>query len=237
MIYFISGLIVLVGVFAGYQPYFRIEKLSKGILLNSILIVAVLFTILMVAYITGYFPDSAAAPFMMFVYSFLAGFFAGYAWRIVRLRKNAGNILYVYRSFWTDHAPAFAAVMVILYGIYRTSLLLEQPITGIRLTSGFSLITFGLLGLTIKIVPEFRSKGIFFLDRVIPWKQVIAWHWDSEDVINIEFIYKPGKPDEHVREFYTAIPPEDRAQIETVLDSKMDDSREYREEILGIKKK
>jgi len=237
MIYFISGIIVLAGVFTGYQPYFRIERLSKAIVLNSLLIVAVLFTILMAAYITGYFPDSAAAPFMMFVYSFLAGFFAGYAWRIARLRKNAGNILYVYRSFWTDHAPAFASVMVILYGIYRTSLFLEQPITGIRLTSGFSLMTFGLLGMTIKIVPEFRSKGIIFLDRVIAWKQIIAWHWDSEDVINIEYIFNPGKPDENVREFYTAIPPEDRAQIETILESKMDDSRENRETILGINKK
>lgn len=237
MTYFISGIIALFGVFFGYQPYFRIEKLNKNVVLNSLLVVAALFTILMTAFIAGYFPESVAAPFMMVVYSFLAGFFAGYAWRLARLRKAAGSILYVHRSFWIDHAPALAAVMIILYGIYRTSLLLEQPVTGIRLTSGLSLITFGVLGMTIKIVPEFRSKGIFFLDRVIPWKQVIAWHWDSEDVISIEYMYKAGKPDEHVREFLTTIPAEDRAQIETVLESKMDDSRVDREEMLGIRKK
>lgn len=236
LIYFIAGIVALVGAYIGHQPFFRIEKLNGRNVLNFVLTVTLFFTILMGAYIAGYFPEWIAAPFMMFIYSFLGGFFAGYAWRLILLRIGSGNILYVHRSFWIDHAPAFATVMIILYGIYRTSLLLEQPVTGIRMASGLSLITFGIFGLILKVVPEFRSRGILFLDRIVFWRQVIAWRWDSEEVICIEYVHKPGDPDEQVCEFLTTIPLEDRRQIETVLESKMDDSKDERDEILGIAK-
>lgn len=234
LIYIAAAIIAVGGGFSGHQPWFRLEKLDKSIILNSLLFIAACFTLLMAAYITGYFPQEIAAPFMMFLYSFLAGFFTGYGLRLIQLRSSTGNILYVHRSFWIDHAPSLAAILIILFGIYRTSLLTEEPVTGLRLTSGFSLIAFGFFGWTIKIVPEFRSKGVLFLDKIIPWRQILAWQWHREDVISIEYMYKPETLDEQVREFLTTIPPEDRIQIETVLESKMDDHRQERNKMLGL---
>lgn len=232
--YLLSGIFLLFGAFVGHQPYLRIENLNKTNVLNTILAATALFTILMAAYMTGYFPQEVAAPFMMCIYSFVAGFFSGYAIRLIQLRGRAGDILYMHRSFWVDHAPGLAAILIILYGIYRTSILIDQPVTGIRLTSGLSLMAFGFFGLTLKIVPEFRSRGILFLDRIVPWKQVIAWRWHSEEVICLEFVHRPGQSDEQVREFLTTIPPEDRKQVETVLESKMDDSSKARKKMLGL---
>lgn len=235
--YLFAGVFLLIGGFVGHQPYIRIEKLNKSVILNTLLLVTVFFTLLMAAYITGYFSHSLAASFMITLYSFLTGFFTGYAIRLIQLRAGAGDILYMHRSFWIDHAPGFAAVLIILYGIYRTSLLIEQPVTGIRLTSGISLMAFGFFGLTFKIIPEFRLRGILFLDKIVTWKQIIAWKWHTENVINIEFIYKPGEDDEEVRELLTTIPPEDRRQIETVLESKMNEALKDREKLLGVNKK
>ncbi len=234
LIYLLTGIILIFGAFVGHQPYLRIEQLNKTRILNTILAATALFTVLMAAYITGYFPQVVAAPFMMCIYSFFAGFFTGYAIRLIQLRGSAGSILYMHRSFWVDHAPGLAALLIILYGIYRTSILVDQPITGLRLTSGLSLMAFGFFGLTLKIVPEFRSRGVLFLDRIIPWKQIIAWRWHSEEVICIEFMHRPGQTGEQVREFLTTIPPEDRKQLETVLQSKMDDTRKDRKKILGL---
>jgi hypothetical protein len=234
--YLISVLVCITGGFIGHQPIFRIDKLKRASVLNTGLALALLFTLLMAAYLTGYFPQSVAAPFMMAVYSFIAGFFTGYGIRLIQIRKEAGNILYMHRSFWTDHATAFSAVIIMLYGIYRTSLLIEQPVTGIRLTSGLSLIAIGFYGLTLKIIPEFRSRGILFVDRLIKWKQVLAWSWHSENIIRLEFLHNPGRPGEEVRELLTSIPEDDRLQVETVLQSKMEDALEEREKMLGIRK-
>jgi hypothetical protein len=233
--YLISVIVCLTGGFIGHHPAVRLDRLNNSIVLNSVLVIALLFTLLMAAYLTGLFPQSIAAPFMMSVYSFITGFFIGYGIRLIQLRSGTGNILYSHRSFWTDHAPGLAAVVIMLYGIYRTSLLIEQPVTGIRLTSGLSLLAIGFFGLTLRIVPEFRSGGILFLDKMIAWKQVLAWNWYSEDIIRIEFLHRPEKPDEEVREILTTIPPDDRLQIETVLQSKMDDFLEERERMLGIR--
>ena len=186
----------------------------------------------MVAWYTGFFPQTVAAPFMMSLYSFLAGFFLGYGSRLMQLRSRTGDILYMHRSFWIDHAPNFAVMLVILFGIYRTSLLLDQPVTGIRLTSGLSLIAFGFSGWTVKVVPEFRARGILFIDQVIPWRQVIGWQWHSEEVLSIDYLHKPGEESERLRELLTAIPAEDRKQIETIRTSKMDENRKAREELL-----
>lgn len=231
-IYFFSGIIAITGSFVGLQPWFRFEKLNKSLLLNGSLIALALFTLLMFAWFLGYFPQSVAAPFMMFIYSFLAGFFAGYAWRMIRLRNASGNVLYMHRSFWVDHAPQLAAILILLFGLYRTSILSDPPVTGIRLTSGLSLVSFGFLGLSLRIVPEFRAGGILLLDQLIPWNHLISWSWNSEDVIRIEYIYPPKNQNQKIREFLTAVPEEDRHQIETVLSSQMEDFSEEREALL-----
>lgn len=220
------------GGYAGFQPWFRFERLNRTNVLNSTLIILLTFTLLMVFYTIGLFPQSVAAPFMMVLYSFLAGFFFGYASRLYNLRKESGQVLYQYRSFWIDHAPNLLAVAIIIFGIYRTSVLTDQVITGIRVTSGISLISFGIFTWTLKAVPEFRSNGIVLLDHYILWEEVVSWTWISEEVLGIEFLVDEGNHDERIKEFSTTIPQSEQKEIEMILKSKMDEYFEERKKRL-----
>ena len=220
------------GIYVGFQPWLRFERLNKTNVLNTSLIILLFFTLLMVLYSIGFFPQYIAAPFMMVIYSFLAGFFFGYAGRLYNLRSEAGQVLYQYRSFWVDHAPNLLAVAIILFGLYRTAVLTDEVITGIRLTSGISLIAFGVFTWTLKAVPEFRSKGIIFLDRNIEWEEVIAWNWISEEILGIEYLTEVKKDEERIKELSTKIPDNERKEIETILKSKMDEYFEERKERL-----
>lgn len=232
LIYLITGLLLLAGGFAGHQPLFHIEQLTRTRILNTLLIFTALFTLLMISHLTGLLPQKAGAALMMFLYSFVSGFFIGYGVRLIQLRSRSGQTLYVQRSFWTDHAPAFAALIIILYGLYRTSLLISDPVTGIRLTSGASLMAFGFFLWTLRAVPELRSKGILFLDKCIPWKQVIAWQWYTDDVIRIEYLHSPGTEAEEVRLIQTTIPADEKKEVEAVLSSRMVEWEEERKKLL-----
>lgn len=223
----------LIAAFAGNRDWFTIDRLSRENVLNSTLLVLVIFTIMMVAYATGFFPQSVAAPFMMALYSLIAGFFTGYGIRMIRSRSETGAILYQHRSFWIDHAPNLLAVGLILYGFFRMAVLTDQPITGIRLTSGLSLMAFGFFTWTLKAVPEFRSKGIILLDRQIPWASVISWSWQSEDVLAIEYMIGSGE-ERRIRQFATSIPQTERKEIEVILKSKMDEFDDERKKVLGL---
>ncbi len=222
----------LAGGLLGYKPYFRLDKLTKRNVLNSILLVLVVFTALLVAYNTGFFPQFVAAPFMVFSYLLLAGFFSGYAFRLMKIKSRSGALLYSYRSFWTDHAPALLSIVIILFGLYRTGFFTDDPVTAIRLSSGLSLICFGFLGWTFKAVPDFRSGGIILLDQIIEWKHVIAWHWHSENVIKIEYLSGTDQIVRNVKEFLTSIPEDERVDIETILRSKMEEFEEERNQLL-----
>lgn len=224
--------IALFGAYTGNQNWFRFDLLTKTNVLNTSLVVLVTFTILMIMYVMGFFPQTVAAPFMMAFYSFLAGFFAGYANRLLAYRRKAGSILYQYRSFWIDHAPNLLAIVLIVYGLYRTSILIELPTTGIRMTSGLSLMSFGFFTWTLKVVPEFRSKGILFLDRFIHWKEIIAYRWQSEMLIGIEFMACEKNNNKRIKEFFTSIPEDEKKEIEMVLKSKMDEYAEDRKKML-----
>lgn len=232
-ILFLSALFVG-GVVLGERPLFQLRKLTPSRVLNIALGVLVLFTVMMIAFITGIFPQSVAAPLMAGLYITLAGFFAGYAFRLYQTRAGGGTILYQNRSFWIDHAPNLLAAGLIIYGIYRTSLLSELPVTGIRFSSGISLICFGLLAWTLKVVPEFRSNGILFLDQFIPWKRVLSWRWHTDDVVLVEYIPSGEKRDERIKQFVTSIPPDERKEIETILASKLEEYADERsEELMG----
>jgi hypothetical protein len=141
-------------------------------------------------------------------------------------------MLYQHHSFWVDHAPNLLAIAIILFGLYRTAVLTDSAITGIRVTSGISLISFGIFTWTLKAVPEFRSKGVILLDRYILWEEVIAWRWISEDVLGIEYLVEEDKYDERIKEFSTAIPQLERKEIEMILKSKMDEYFEERKKRL-----
>lgn len=228
------SLLFLAGIYAGERPWFKLQKLTPDIVLNMALVALVLFTAMMVAFIVGIFPQSVAAVMMAGLYITVAGFFTGYAYRLFRIRTKGGTILYQHRSFWVDHAPALFAIGLIVYGVYRTSVLSSVPVTGIRFSSGLSLICFGLFGWMIKVVPEFRSKGILFLDHFIPWKRVLSWKWHSEDVVLVEYIVAEKGSDDRIKQFMTSIPPDELKEIETVLISKMEEYADERsEELMG----
>ena len=218
--------------YAGSHSWFRFERLNKQNVLNGTLIVLILFTVLMMMYAGGYFPQSVAAPFMMVLYSLLAGFFLGYASRLYQNRRRSGTVLYQYRSFWVDHAPNLLAVVLILFGLYRTAIITDQLITGIRITSGISLISFGLFTWTLKAVPEFRSEGIIILDRLVAWDEVVAWHWISEEVVAIEYLAVDSDEKDRIKEFTTKIPDSDRKELDMILNSKMEEYHEERKEKL-----
>jgi len=227
-------LLFIGGIYAGERPWFSLRKLTPSIVLNIALVVLIVFTAMMVAFITDIFPQSVAAPLMAGLYVTIAGFFAGYAYRLFRVRTKGGTILYQNRSFWVDHAPALIAVGLIIYGVYRTSILSVAPVTAIRITSGISLISFGFFTWTLKVVPEFRSKGILFLDQFIPWKKILSWKWHSEEVILVEYLTGKKESDNRIKQFVTSIPPEEKKEIEMVLNSKMDEyAEERREELMG----
>lgn len=231
IILFLS-IVFIGGIYTGNQSWFMLDRLTRENVLNGALIILFVFTILMIAYVTGFFPQSIAAPFMMALYTLIAGFFIGYALRMYKNRSRTGTILYQQRSFWIDHAPNFLSVILVLYGVYRTGLLTDQIMTGIRITSGVSLISIGLFMWTLKAVPEFRSKGILLLDRWIHWKYVISWHWSSENVITIEYLTHKSKEEDRIRQFSTSVPDDERKEIETVLSSKMDEFEEERRDAL-----
>ncbi len=232
-IYLVAAFFALLGGISGYMSWFQVKKLNRSRILNLLLFGAVLFTLLMGSYMSGLLSQAIAAALMTFVYSLFAGFFTGYALRMIRLRDRAGAVLYVHRSFLIDYLPAIAAILLILFGLYRTSLLLEQPVTAIRLTSGLSLMAFGFLGWTLKIVPEFRDRGIFLLDHQIDWPRVISWRWNSEEVLRVEYLYKPKSPDREIRSFQTRIPLDERKQLESVLSSMMERHAEKRHKLIS----
>ena len=222
------------GIYLGERPYFQLRKLTPSLVLNLSLAVLVLFTALMIAYIAGAFPQHVAAPVMAGLYITLAGFFAGYAYRIYKIRSDSGTILYQNRSFWVDHAPNLLAIGLILYGVYRTAVLTELPITGIRFSSGMSLICFGILSWTLKVVPEFRSKGILFLDQFVPWKRVLSWRWHTDEVVMIEYVEANKLSKDRIKQFITSVPPDEKKEIELVLKSKLEEFADERsEELMG----
>lgn len=222
------------GLYLGGRPYFQLRKLTPSLVLNVALAVLLLFTGFMIAYIIGIFPQFVAAPMMAGLYITLAGFFTGFAFRLFRKRSEGGTILYQHRSFLVDHAPNLLAIALIIYGIYRTAVLTDLPITAIRFSSGLSLICFGVLGWTIKVVPEFRSGGILFLDHFIPWKRVLAWQWHTDEVVLIEYVVSDSRTDNRIKQFVTSVPPEEKKEIEVVLNSKLEEFADERsEELMG----
>lgn len=212
----------------GSNKFFFIDRLTPPLVLNSLLGLLAFFTLLIIANSFGLFPQRIAAPFMMGVYTFIGGFFFGYAFRLYKERTRAGNILYQNRSFWIDHAPNLLAAAIIVFGLYRTSVLIDMPVTGIRITSGLSLIGFGLFTWTLKPVPEFRTDGVLILDRRISWPDVVSWHWQSEEVLAIEFMARSVNHEKRIKQFTTAVSAAERKEVEMVLKSKMDEFADER---------
>lgn len=150
------------------------------------------------------------------IYGMISGFLSGTALDQFNLRKSQGTVLYSFRGFMSDHLPIIIALGLILFGIYRTSVFSDVAITPIRVTSGLSILSVGLWGITLRLVPEFRRKGIVFLDLIINWDDMLNYQWISEEVIEVEYTQ-----DDSIKSFKTIVPIDDRKQVEKLLSGKL----------------
>jgi len=222
------SIIFILALWMGYQRMLRLQHLTQRRLIYGFLAAIALLTIMSVAHWMGYFPQYIAAKVTMGLYLVVAGFFFGFAIKQIRLRRKAGYMEYACRSFWTEAVPNLISILLIAFGIYRMRLLASGPFTGIGVTSGLSLLAFGVLGLTMRIVPEFRQKGILILDRLVPWQEVVAYRWNGENVIQIDYLNTAN----NLTDFITAIPAEDHLIIERLLGKKLKEHEEERKKIL-----
>lgn len=218
----------LISFWMGYRRIFRLQHLNQRRVLNGFIGTMVLLTLISLGQWLDLISQDIAAQFTMFLYCMVAGFFSGFAFKMISLKRVMHKTEYVYRSLWTDAAPNVIAILIIVFGIYRSGVLQFGPYTGIGITSGLSLLGFGFWGLTLKIVPEFRDKGILILDQCVSWKKVVAYRWESENVLLIEYY----TADDKLTDFTTYIPAEDELQIERLLAKKMKEYHQDRKEMV-----
>lgn len=203
----------LIGGWIGYKHFINLDNITPRNLSIFLLVVALLFLILQWMHRQGWFPEAVAGAFMAALYALIFGFFLGMALQQYQQKTRCGEILYVYRTFLSDILPNLAAIALILFGIFRTSLLTpELPFTPIRVTSGLSLIAIGLYVFTIRPIPEFRKKGLILLDCKIDWDNFLSYKWYSEYILEIEY-----EKDDKLKTFRTMIPADDHVRIEKVL--------------------
>jgi uncharacterized UPF0160 family protein len=82
-------------------------------------------------------------------------------------------------------------------------------------------------------VPEFRQKGILILDQFVPWRNIVSYRWESENVLQIDYYTS----DNQLTDFTTYIPQEDRLIIEHLLHKKLKAHEQERKEMMsGINK-
>jgi len=209
-------LVSLLSIWGGYNRLLYIDNINPRRLSVTLLGAVILFLILQWMHRMGYFPEAIAGAVMANAYASAFGFFTGAAIQQFQQKQNAGDIIYVNRSFWTDIFPSIVGIGIILFGIQRTSIFSELPFTPIRVTSGLSIMAIGAYSVTIRLVPEFRDKGIVLLDRLIEWDHFLTYSWFSEEVLEIEF-----KLNGKIRSFKTMIPDDDSLFIEKTLSEKI----------------
>lgn len=228
LVIFFLLLVFTLAFWVGYQRLLRLQHLNQRRLTYGFLAAMGILTFMTAAHWMGYFPQDMAGRFTMGLYTAVAGFFLGFAVKQFILRRKTGYMEYAYRSFWTEAVPHLISILLIAFGLYRMQLFTLGPFTGIGLTSGLSLLAFGILGLTMHIVPEFRQKGILILDQLVPWQEVMAYRWHRENVIQIDYL----NDNDELTDFTTAIPAEDHLIIERLLGKKLKEHEEERKKIL-----
>ncbi|MEX2477277.1 MAG: hypothetical protein WD357_02500 [Gracilimonas sp.] len=214
-------IVAALSIYLGYKPLLYIDQVTPRRLSLTLLGVVFLFLILQWMHRIGYFPEAIAGAMMANVYASLFGFFMGAATQQFQQKRDCGEIIYVNRSFWTDIFPNIVALGIILFGIQRTAILSDLPLTPIRVTSGLSIIAVGAYSFTIRLVPEIREKGLILLDRKINWDNFFTYSWYSEGVIEIEY-----KLNDSIRSFKTIIPDEDELFVEKMLSKKITEKLE-----------
>ncbi len=213
----ISAIIVFsVGLWFGLKKNLHLDQITSRSVLFFCTIILALFLILRLLNDLGFFPEAIAGAFMASMYAFVAGFLLVNSYGQYSSKLELGDIEYVNRSFASDTLPNLIALSLIIAGIARTSIFNDLAITPIRLASGLSIIGLGILGLTLRLTPEFRRKGIVLIDRHVLWKDFISYKWSDENVLEIEFLYS-----EVLSSYRTVIPMDERAKIEALLKKKL----------------
>lgn len=226
--YIIISLIFLGGVFLGYRRILRLRHLNQKIVFNTLLLAAIAITVLSLGHWFGFFSQALTSKVIMGAYCLASGFFAGYGLQLIRIRRKNGDIDYMYRSFWTDIAPNLIFIALFVFGIFRTGLFQFSNLVPIDIISGCSLLAFSFLGWTVRIVPEFRRKGILILDQFIKWEKVVAYQWIGEETLQVDYYTESKK----ISDFKTYIPSEDEMIIERLLSRKMGEYEEERKNLL-----
>jgi hypothetical protein len=221
--YIIISLLFLEAGYLGYQRTLRLDHLNHNRVVNALIVLAIVLALMGLVRWLGFLTQSLASKIITGAYSVAAGFFLGYGGQLLMLRKKNGALEYMYRSFWSEIAPNIIFIALFVFGLFRTGLFRFTFFTAIGVTSGCSLMAFSFLGWTVRIVPEFRRKGILILDQFIEWKKVIAYRWIGEEILQIDYYTKSKE----IREFKTFIPSQDELIIERLLGNKL---REYEEE-------
>lgn len=205
----------------GYVRLIYLHQLTIRRLTLVALIAVIIYSLMLWLFKEELLSEAVAGAITANVYASVTGFFLGSAFEQYRLRIDGGTLLYMNRSFLSDFAPAIIGIGLITFGVYRSALISELPMTPIRVTSGLSFLAIGVWGFTLKVVPEFRKHGIIMIDRIINWDDMLSYSWYTEEVIVIEF-----EENERIKEFHTIIPPEDQVTFEKMLKKQQLESKE-----------
>lgn len=225
----ILGLAFALCFWVGFQRMIRLQHLTQQRIVNGFIGAMVILSLMAVGQWLQLISQDISVKFTMLMYSAVSGFFFGFGVKMIALRKQLKASEYVHRSFWTEAAPTIIALLIITFGIYRTGLLTFGPYTGVGITSGLSLLGFGFLGLTVKIVPEFRFKGILILDQYVNWEKVVAYSWEREEVLRIDYYTESGE----LTDFSTYIPPDDQLIVERLLGKKLEEHKDERKKMMS----
>jgi len=211
-----ASVTTILSSYYGYQRLFFLHQLTaRNVSIAAILGLSV-YSVMMLLFRMDIMSEQIGAVIITNVYASLTGFFGGSALEQYQTKRKAGSILYAHRSFLTDHAAVIIAIGIILFGIYRTALFTNLLMTPIRVSSGLSFIAFGFWGMTLRLVPEFRSEGIILLDNLIDWQHFLNYKWFLEEVIEVEY-----DQEKVIKSFKTYIPPEEQLEVEDLLRAKM----------------
>lgn len=218
MIWILISAILTSGIsfWLGYKRLFFLYQVTIRRLLLCIILSLVVYSSLLLLFNLEFLSEAVAGAIITNVYTSVFGFFSGSSIEQYKARIRSGAILYCNRTFISEYIPVIIALAMVLFGIYRSALFSELPITPIRISSGLSLLSIGIWGITLRPVPEFRTKGIVLLDSIIDWNNMLSYQWYTEDIIEIEYTQ-----DDSIRSFKTLIPPEDQLSIERLLSKKM----------------
>ena len=132
----VLAVILLLGYLIGYLEVIHFGKLSYRNVLVGLLVGAFLIALLGFLYGFEIISEAIARQSSMGLYTLVSGFFLGAGTRNVSKRMNAGFLRYANNSFSSETLPNLISTLFFAYGIYKTGILTEHAITGLRITSG-----------------------------------------------------------------------------------------------------